>query len=233
MNKIENEKNVEKFILDLYKKSNTKSLLKKEDKQKLNTIMEVVNIIIQDICKNEHVNKIEYLSTGKYSTVLCVGDKVVKIGKDRATLKFPNNPYINAPLLRKEFKINEDLSFFIEVNEKVDTKTDISTEELYDLYKKLRDIHLIWTDVSNKNVGRLLKDNKVSWREDLPLTDEVLGLDKYRGVEQLKKGDIVILDNDFIFDEDTLEDIEWSKTPLANAFEVRYEFEQEKKNSVK
>ena len=214
MNKIENEKNVEKFILDLYKKSNTKSLLKKEDKQKLNTIMEVVNIIIQDICKNEHVNKIEYLSTGKYSTVLCVGDKVVKIG-------------------RKEFKINEDLSFFIEVNEKVDTKTDISTEELYDLYKKLRDIHLIWTDVSNKNVGRLLKDNKVSWREDLPLTDEVLGLDKYRGVEQLKKGDIVILDNDFIFDEDTLEDIEWSKTPLANAFEVRYEFEQEKKNSVK
>ena len=32
------------------------------------------------------------------------------------------------------------------------------------------------------------------------------------------------------FDEDTLEDIEWSKTPLANVFEVRYAFEQEKKN---
>ena len=133
-------------------------------------------------------------------------------------------------MLRKEVPINEDLSFFIEVNEKVDTKTDISTEELYDLYKKLRDIHLIWTDVSTKNVGRLLKDNKVSWREELPLTDEVLGFEKYRGEEQLKKGDIVILDNDFIFDEDTLEDIEWSKTPLANVFEVRYAFEQEKKN---
>lgn len=69
------------------------------------------------------------------------------------------------------------------------------------MYKKLRDLNLIWLDVGYRNAGRLLKDNKINWREELPLTDERLGLQPYIGSKTLKKGEIVILDNDLIYHE--------------------------------
>ena len=76
-------------------------------------------------------------------------------------------------------------------------------------------------DVEKRNVGRLLRDNHIYWRNELPLTDQILGLDKYRGNEVLKKGDLVILDNDMIFDEDS---------PLIyNNYKSKYQVEFEKR----
>lgn len=190
------------------------------------TILEIVYLIIEDIAKNEQVSlsTMKIINSGGFSTALGLGDKIIKIGYERGTYTFPNNPYINAILLRKEFPINEKISFFIEVNEKVDTTSKIIEEELYQLYEKLRDINLIWNDISFTNVGRLLKDNKVYWREFLPITSELLGLKPYRGNEVLKKGDIVILDNDFIYDEYNLDKnvIHEYQNELEIKFEQRY-----------
>lgn len=223
-----------KKITQLYQQFYRIKELKNDEQSQKNfqTIVEVIYLIVKDICKNEQINisDIKYIGRGGFSAVLIIGDKVVKIGQTRLTKTFPNNPYIVASLLRKEFKINESTSIFIEVNERVDTNSKITNEELYQLYKKIRDLHLVWLDVAQKNVGRLLKDNKIYWREDLPITDKVLGLEESRRKEILKKGDIVILDNDAIYDEKILEEKHIHLTDLQEEFEKRYQQEKNQKN---
>lgn len=84
------------------------------------TLKEVVKLIILDVLKNENVklSDITY-NGGGLSSVLLIGNKVIKIG-DRATKSFPNNPYIISPLLRKKLEFNGEFCF-VEVTERVDT----------------------------------------------------------------------------------------------------------------
>lgn len=209
-------------------------LSEKQNNNEYDTIIDIVYLILEDIQKNEHVkfSSLKQIGRGSYTIVLELGSKVIKIGNKRKTKSFPNNPYINAPLLRKEFKVDSKNQLFIEVNEKVDTKTPITEEELYQLYKKVRDLGIVWTDIAERNVGRLLKDNKISWRQELPITDQILGLEEYKGIEQLKRGDIVILDNDFIYDENTpKEQMKIVNRETYNIFEKRYQ--EEKKEELK
>ena len=198
--------------------------------ERFDNILEVIYLIIEDVCRNENIDitEIESIGSGSFSSALLIKDKVIKIGIPGKTKSFPNNPYINAMLLRKEFPINDEASIAIEVDEKVDTKSEIDIEELYQLYKKMRDIGLVWLDAANRNAGRLLKDNKASWRFDLPITDESLGLDKFRGEEQLKKGDIVILDNDLIYDIDDPNIPAEFATTYQVLFERRYQNDPQK-----
>lgn len=187
--------------------------------------IDTIKIIIKELCQNENktYGDIEYLGKGTFSYVLAVGDKVLKIGIKRYTDSFPNNPYIITPLLRESIKINEENKIFLEVTERVDTKTEVTTEELYQLYKKIRDLGLVWTDVAKRNVGRLKKDNIVHWNTPLSPTDEALELKKYINASQLKKGDLIILDADHIY--------EGYKYNLTNKeFEDRYQEELKGKN---
>lgn len=187
--------------------------------------IDTIKIIIKELCQNENktYGDIEYLGKGTFSYVLAVGDKVLKIGIKRYTDSFPNNPYIITPLLRESIKINEENKIFLEVTERVDTKTEVTTEELYQLYKKIRDLGLVWTDVAKRNVGRLKKDNIVHWNTPLSPTDEALELKKYINAPQLKKGDLIILDADHIY--------EGYKYNLTNKeFEDRYQEELKEKN---
>ena len=65
----------------------------------------------------------------------------------------------------------------------------------------MRRLGLVWIDVKQKNLGKLLKDNKIYWNKPLSPSDTVLMLQEYRGSEELKKGDVVICDADYIYDE--------------------------------
>jgi len=227
------EFNIKETISTLYSRIISKDMsrvLNETEKKKLDDILEIVTLLVQDIIKNEKINisEINILGRGTYSYVLEIGDKVLKIGKKRETKTFPNNPYIIAPLLRKEFAINYVYSVFVEVTEKVDRKSRITEEELYDLYKKIRNLGLYWHDVAFGNVGRLLKDNVIYWRQDLPITDERLGLKRYIGSETLKKGEVVILDNDFITDNPSYT----TNNPLKAKFEKMYQEELKSKKSI-
>lgn len=199
-----------------------------------NTILEIIYLIMEDICKNEHIplSNIQILNNGNFSTVLQIGNKVLKIGYPRATKTFPNNPYISAILLRKEFFINKNNSIFIEVNEKSNTKTKITKKELYQLYKNLRELHLIWIDIAERNVARLTRANKIYWREELPITDQKLGLEPYRGNIILQKGDLIIIDNDLIFTENDPE-IFFYNCKLQKEFENKYQSENKLKRILK
>lgn len=188
------------------------------------TLKEVVKLIILDVLKNENVklSDITY-NCGGLSSVLLIGNKVIKIG-DRATKSFPNNPYIISPLLRKKLEFNGEFCF-VEVTERVDTSKKASKEELYQLFKKLRNLNLVWTDIKEDNVGRLKKENIIHWRQNLNPTDGVLGLDVKRGETILKEGDLVILDADFIYDENDPNINYINNKDIYDEFEKRYQKE--------
>lgn len=201
----------------------TNHLKKMED----STLKEIIKLMILEVMKNENVkfSEITYESGGFSRVILC-GDKVIKLG-NRATKRFPNNPYIIAPLLRKELTFNNE-SCFVEITERVDTSIEPSKEELYQLFKNLRNLNLIWTDIKGINVGRLKRENIIHWKEELSPTEEVLGLDNRRGEIILQKGDLVILDADFIFDENDPNIDYVNNKALYDEFEDRYQKEKKK-----
>ena len=170
---------------------------------------EFVKIIVEEVCKNENValEDVELLGIGSGSCVYGVGNKVIKIYTNRFTYNISDNPYIIKPLIRKSIKDN-DLNFFIEVTEKVDTKTDISNDEIYSLYKNIRNCGLIWTDPKKSNVGRLQRDNDIYWDDNIYYNTKSLGLlDNSYNYKGLKKGDVVLTDADLIFREEIDEPI--------------------------
>ncbi len=213
------DNNEEKAINSIF--CETDHLLKMKDP----TLKEIIKLIVLDVMKNENAkfSNITY-KAGGFSRVLLIGDKAIKLG-NRVTKTFPNNPYIIAPLLRKELKSNGEYCF-VEVTEQVDTSKKVSEEELYQLFKKLRNLKLVWTDIKSANVGRLTKENIIHWHDNLKPTEKVLGLDTMRGETILKEGDLVILDADFIYDEND-PNINYSNNKfLYDEFEKRYQKEK-------
>lgn len=203
----------------------------KENKDKYKIAIDTIKIIIKEICQNEKVNygNIKYLGSGTFSYVVALGDKVLKIGKRRIAKEFPNNPYIIAPLLRETIPIDQSTNLFLEITERVDTTTKVTEEDLYQLYKKLRNIGLVWTDLASRNVGILLKDNKIHWHESIKPNDISLELEKFREAPPLKKGELVILDADHIYDENlSIAQRELKKSQ----FEQRYQEEMKQNRNI-
>ena len=167
-------------------------------------LRDFVYFLVKDVVDNEQVrlSDISVNPGGRHSRIIFIGDKVIKIGLTRDTKHFPNIPYIIKPLLREEMRFgNNDV--FMEVMEQAEVNFMVNDEEkiIYELYKKVRDLGLIWTDGTIDNVGMLKRDNEIYWREDIDPSDETLSFTGRRGTAKLKAGDYVILDADDIYDE--------------------------------
>lgn len=212
-------------IIDILK---TKILNNK--KINFNKYRSFIFLLLDEISKNEStsISSTEFIGTGGYSAVFAIKTKVIKIGIERKTPHFPNNPYILKPLLRKTITI-DNIPIFFEVIEKVDTNiNDITKEEIYKLYKNIREIGLIWTDVKIDNVGRLTKDNKIYWYENITPSDETLEFTKTIGNHQLKKGELIVLDGDYIYNEND-HNINSKMSNLQTEFEKTYQKELKKR----
>lgn len=212
-------------IIDILK---TKILNNK--KINFNKYRSFIFLLLDEISKNEStsISSTEFIGTGGYSAVFAIKTKVIKIGIERKTPHFPNNPYILKPLLRKTITI-DNIPIFFEVIEKVDTNiNDITKEEIYKLYKNIREIGLIWTDVKIDNVGRLIKDNKIYWYENITPSDETLEFTKTIGNHQLKKGELIVLDGDYIYNEND-HNINSKMSNLQTEFEKTYQKEHKKR----
>ena len=222
------DNNEEKAINSIF--CETDHLVKIKDK----TLREVIKLIILDVMKNENAkfSDITY-NGGVFSHILLIGDKVIKLG-NRFTKTFPNNPYIVTPLLRKELKSNDEICF-TEVTERVDTNITPTKEELYQLFKNIRDLGLVWTDIKAANVGRLKKENIIHWNDNLNPSEEVLKLEPKRGNITLKEGELVIIDADFIYDENDPNINYTNNRQLYDEFEKRYQIEKDeyRKNDTK
>ncbi|MDO4962566.1 MAG: hypothetical protein Q4E75_00475 [bacterium] len=162
-------------------------------------IFDTIKIIVDEILnyENKKYSDIEFLDSGFYSCVYLIGNKVLKIGIKRPKFKIENNKRFLKPLLRCEInKINSsDILGCIEITEKVDT-FNITNEDVYTIYKELRDLGYIWIDATKDNIGRLIRKNKVYFNDINP-TKEATSYTTESTLE-LDKGELVILDNDFI-----------------------------------
>ena len=215
-------------------RAKVKEALTHSENQKIDKdVLDVVEMIINEIMKSDDtsVSELDSNSTGYYSFVITTNTKAIKVGYKRRTVQFPDNPYIVTPLIRRDIS-STNTPCFIEVTEKVKlvNPDEISEEELYKLYKGLRDLGIIWTDIKAENVGRLLKENVVYWDKAIAHEPENLSLKKRKGDIVLKAGDLVVLDADYMFEEGTKLDIPFGSITREKRFNKRYERELEHKD---
>lgn len=187
-------------------------------------IVNLISYILGEICDNEHVrlSDIELIGVGAFSNVYALGDKIIKIGNTRNVIKLRDNPYILRPLIRKEL-VDKNVKVFFEITEKVDN-TKVSEDDLYSIYKKIRDLKLVWSDVSIENIGRLIKDNCIHWNCDLNPVADSLNLKESNSTTILKRGELVLLDADNIYEEDEV--LETGRVEKRKVLEKRYQGER-------
>lgn len=185
--------------------------------------------LIEEILKHENKKWIDinYLGSGAYSHVYEIGSKIIKVGEERETYRIPYDKRILQPLIRQNISdLSQNSKGTIEITEKVDTNVDLTEEELYQLYKEIRSGGIICTDLKNSNLGILLKDNKKHWNKPIGESKVALGyIDDEIEQMVLSKGEIVIIDSDYIYYEDD-PNIEWGNK-TCQKFEERYKQEIE------
>ena len=175
---------------------------------------DAIIIILDEIMKSENIkfSEIKPKGSGGYSKVFLLGNTILKIGNPRMTYNIPNHRRILQPLVRQEFLDKDNKAFAtIEISEAVDTKLskyNITQEDIYLLYKELRDKGIRCGDLKIENLGVLLKPNKTYYKNEAVSPGSIArGFDRNLSEEEtLSKGELVILDSDFLYyDKEYLE----------------------------
>lgn len=190
-----------------------------------------LSLIIDELLESENARYIDItkLSSGGYSDVYLIRNKVLKVSEDRETYDMPNHRRILQPLTRTRPIVNEEKNLSIgciEVEEKVTSldRRERSKEKLYSIYKELRDENIVWTDARFENIGKLIKENIPTLGENkMYVSPNSLGFDRSLNKDEdyLKAGDWIILDTDFIY-KNQQKNKEWSRYSYSMEFEERY-----------
>lgn len=172
-----------------------------------------LELMILELTKSENVRliDIEYKDKGFYSRAYKIGDKILKIGVPKHKHYIPNHKRILQPLTRINFLGRDQKEIFcIEIEEEVDTEftaEEMKEEKLYQIYKELRQDGIIWTDIRWDNLGKLKKSNiPMLHGKEMYVSPDSIGFDKeLKGGKEdiLQKGDIVIIDSDYIYKENS------------------------------
>ena len=107
--------------------------------------------------KDNNVN-IECIGVGGYSSVLRVGDYVVKLGDERDTYEIPESDLWAQPLLREEIRNEEGKAvFMIEIFRPLELMPDtIENREIADRLRRMaRKEGWRWGDCKVRNIGFL------------------------------------------------------------------------------
>lgn len=193
------ETNKEEYIFYLL----SKQLSYIYTKEQLKELFSVISLLTDEILNEEGLSyaDIKRLPQGAYSDVIEIGSKVIKVGGKRFCYDLPNCPYLLQPLIRVNLENISSIRGTLEVEERVEMSSDISTSEVYSLYENLRQCGIIWLDAKESNIGRLLKNNCFFYNKNLSLDMENRGL-YGRNKIILSKGDCVVVDLDHLFLED-------------------------------
>lgn len=196
-----------------------------------NNLVQALTMIFEEIAQNEmaDVSDIEYIGKGDHSNVYKLGNKVIKLGERRLTNKIPYHRRILQPLLRRKIK-NKDL--YIEISEYVESDISITDEDAYLIYKELRNDGIIWLDAKRENLGRLKKDNVIHFKEPLYVKKESVGYieETIKEEEPLHKGDLVIIDTDFLYKENDFEEEKIDKNINMYFYKINEQRYQKEKN---
>lgn len=198
------------------------------------TILFGLTTIVDEIANNENVDisDIEYITTGAFTDVYKLGNTVIKFGKNRLTDKIPYHKRILQPLIRR--KVSSGINdLYIEISEYVQTDNSITDDDAYLIYKELRNDGIIWIDAKRENLGRLEKNNIAHFNEPLYVKNETVGYipETLYGNEPLQKGDLVIIDTDFLFREDDFDVTHLDSRINTEFYRVCEQRYQEEKNN--
>ena len=197
--------------------------------------LQMLQILYRELLEKQNLGleDINFLQTGEYSKVYKVGEFCIKTGEIRQNYIIPYHRRILQPLVRQETTQRNSTNFmYLEIQNIVDsrwykglTEEEIE-EEMYKVYKEMRQDGIIWTDIKKENLGRLLKTNTSNYitktlkgdleeleetykkegtlkkhetEEELQIEDSAIGFKGRKKEEPLKKGELVVLDSDFIF----------------------------------
>lgn len=199
--------------------------LEEIDKLKEYNLIEPLKAIMQELLEYEKIkpDQVEFMKKNSNSRIYKIGNKVLKISKNRVTKQIPYCPEILQPLLRKELnsknpKTNQEEKIaFIEIQEFVNTK-NITSKDVKEMYQKLKSEGIYWNDLKESNLGRLIKPNEVWYTEEetedkstghkikklINITPESAGEYNSLNIKHkiLKAGDVVILDSDELYEYD-------------------------------
>ena len=207
---------------------NNKTGLFLEDLQREN-LLESLKKLLESVLNSEYksYHDIEKLAEGSFSDVYKIGSKAIKIGKERQIYNIDNSELF----LQPEYKINiksgidKRQLLFVEISDILDTK-NVNSENLYQTYKKIRELGYIWMDCRLNNIGRLFKDKKIIIKNE----------DNIEQILTQKKGDIVILDRDFIYKEDEYKNLNKANNQKLNSiynYNLIKDFESRFQNELK
>ncbi len=222
------------------------------DPSECHDFVESLGMIIGEIIEDEKcdITDIEALGKGGFSTAFRIGEKVLKFGirnfDYRERMPIPqNHPRILQPLARLDMptKVSRrEYPFFVEVEELCDTSERATDEDVFQVYKELRESGIIWDDPKPENLARLKKPNKVYFgrvgqAEDngkvtwgsIEHAGEGTGIEETKeGQEILGPGEWVIIDLDFLY---RVEDFEKKRVRIVSPrgmYEERYQKEMAK-----
>lgn len=166
-----------------------------------------------------HYHDLRKIGSGRKSLVYSVGSKVIKLGLEKKSYALKSNKRFLNIIYKADFLSGIDGRFLIhiEITNLVDTKS-ANMEILYQIYKELRVLGYVWIDCRLDNIGKLLSDNNGTENQG----------------NFLKKGDMVILDGDYIYTLDEFANLDKDKTSelsniynynLLQSLEDRYQLE--------
>lgn len=191
-------------------------------------ILPYITRLIYELCSEENINyhDIKYVTEGDYSVCYRIGNKFFKIGRKRETFHIKNHRRFLQPLRREEVKtLDSNFMFTLEINQAVDM-SGITNKDVYEVYKDLRRDGIILADAKTTNIGRLLKDNKIYF-DGINYVDKS-GTGFLTDADYtLKKGDLVVVDIDQVYDIDEIDYVNTSLNYIP--FEERYNKELDSK----
>ena len=198
-------------------------LVKEEDMKRLRDLL----VSVAD-GENKSLLDIKVFNYGGFSKVYRIGNKIVKIGYKRMCENIVDQRRLLLPYF-KDY-VGKD---FVEITDYLEPAKDISFEEIYSVYKELRDQGIIWLAPNEENLARVdkktLENNKRKKKEGIGLLKNYNYLDK-----DLEVGDLLIIDLDHMVYENDVEKIRDIEFDLDGALlERRHYFEERYNNKTK
>lgn len=220
------------------------------------TLQITISKLIEELCEHENIgiNDLEFGGVGHFNFNIKIGSYILKLGEgeNRRTSKIENDKRIFKPLVRQLYNagnIGEGANMFIEIQNVGDDKwyiglsEDEIKEQLYEVYKELRDRGKVWVDVKPENVARLLKPNKENFeievlnqegkleKRELKSNNYAINFIGDESDEVLGPGELAIIDTDYIYNEnDEIYNI--PKKSYYDEFEERYQAEKKNKQET-
>ena len=208
----------EEFIIeDIIKKMKQDVIVTKDLPEVVDENKKVVSDMIKKYMQSEHVRWIDVKKipkSGRHKDIYIIGTKVLRIGGIRAKKEIPFSARVLKPVESKQL-MHRGLPYgTIEVTEQVDRfeRSDLEGhgiydchgEEIYQLYKELRNANIVWIDAPHSLGFRRGKEKNLQ--------------------------NMIILDTDSLYNSEDTENLkkrQWSK--YSEQFEERWKREREEK----